>query len=193
MKKSIYYLIATTIAFLTAWIFLGRYTGNTYPYFGMDLKVFATATYLEPLKYLVAIEALSIIYCAFDNVVLAKKSNPILSVLAGVVSVGTVFYALVSILLVVGNAKIGKAIELPVIFVSCFGASLVILLIAGLLAKKKASITNCLILLAVAVCYSGLFYQLFTETYVLVICIVVCVLILALTVILPKLLTKKAN
>ena len=74
MKKSIYYLIANTISIIAAIIFLTCLKGNSYPFFDLSLEVTRISPdTFEPIKYVLLVEAASIMLCAYECT--SGKSN----------------------------------------------------------------------------------------------------------------------
>lgn len=205
MRKSIYYLIANVFSAIGALIFIGVVNSSIeriYPYFGFDGKVFSTSTAYEPFKYILIVLALSIIYCAYDCVAASNhKPNPVpgqkvFSVIGGLVTVVTVLYTWVSVILITENVyATGSIISIPLWFVCSYAVGVVIMLLVGAISKFNDDLGAVAVLVSILIMVSGLINQLLVANYwyVYLITYGATLLIAAVLSIVAFALPKKAN
>lgn len=196
MRKSIYFLLANTISLIAAAIFIGV-TNTNLPYFGFDLAVFTLKSCWEPLKIVVAVETLSILFCVQDLVSYSEhcKTNTkvpftfLKDVIMGVITVITILYTWVAVILEFDNYAVGQTISMPLYFIIFYVVGIVLILLSGLLAKKNATVGISLVFASILLMISGLLYECLPYLYTIIPAVAVSVLVFAI----PSLisLTKK--
>ena len=156
MKKSIYYLIANTISIIAAIIFLSCIKDNAYPFFDFSLKVTGMSTdAFEPIKYVSLVEAASIMVCAYECT--SGKSNKVVDVVGAIVTILTVLYTWVSVVLVLDNyGGAGASIALPFFLIGGFALCVVSFFLSNPISKKNNLVGSLLPVAGVLLFIAGL-------------------------------------
>lgn len=187
MRKSIYYLIANTVSTVAALIFVACISGNLYPVFGFDLIVQSPMkTAFEPFKYVLVIEALAIVLCTYDVVSSSRSNGKKLpfelgqNIIGAVVTIVSVLYTWVSVILIFENYRIGQTISIPYFFIAFYVVGVLMLYASGAAAKKNGTVGASLIVSALLLMISGLLYECLPYWYTLVSSLGVTALVLIL-------------
>ena len=156
MKKSIYYLIANTISIIAAIIFLTCLKGNSYPFFDLSLKVTGISPdTFEPIKYVLLVEAASIMVCAYECT--SGKSNKAIDVVGAIVTILTVFYTWLSVVLVLENyGGAGATIALPFFLIGGYVLCVVSFFLVNPVSKKNSLVGGLLPVAGVVLFITGL-------------------------------------
>ena len=156
MKKSIYYLIANTISIIAAIIFLTCLKGNSYPFFDLSLKVTGISPdTFEPIKYVLLVEAASIMVCAYECT--SGKSNKAIDVVGAIVTILTVFYTWLSVVLVFDNyGGAGATIALPFFLIGGYVLCVVSFFLVNPVSKKNSLVGGLLPVAGVVLFITGL-------------------------------------
>lgn len=156
MKKSIYYLVANTISIIAAIIFLTCLKGNSYPFFDLSLKVTSISPdTFEPIKYVLLVEAASIMGCAYECT--TGKSNKAIDIIGAIVTILTVLYTWVSVVLVLDNyGGAGATIALPFFLIGGFALCVVSFFLSNPISKKNNLVGSLLPVAGVLLFIAGL-------------------------------------
>ena len=156
MKKSIYYLIANTISIIAAIIFLTCLKGNSYPFFDLSLKVTGISPdTFEPIKYVLLVEAASIMVCAYECT--SGKSNKAIDIVGAIVTILTVFYTWLSVVLVFDNyGGAGATIALPFFLIGGYVLCVVSFFLVNPVSKKNSLVGGLLPVAGVVLFITGL-------------------------------------
>lgn len=174
MRKSIYYLIANTVSIIAAFIFISCIKTNAYPIFGFDLIVSDLKSAFEPFKYFLVVEALSIVFCTQDLVSASNKKDGkvpfalLKNVIAGVVTIGSIFYTWIAVILTLENYRIGSEISIPFFFMGAFVLGIVCIYLSSFVSKKNATIGSWLVPTGLLAIVTGLVYQCVPELYIII-------------------------
>ena len=185
MRKSIYYLVANTLSLIAAIIVIAVIDKN-YPVFGLDLTVNALKNSFEPIKYVLIVEAIAIIFTTQDVVssIEHKKSNSevpfttLKNTIMGIITVITILYTWLSVILEYNDYSSGSTIEIPYFFLGGFVIGLVMIFLSKLVNKVNDTVGASLVCSGLLLMVSGVLYELFTYWYCLLPCLLVTVLVL---------------
>ena len=125
MRKSIYYLIANILSTIAAAIFIGV-VNFQYPFFGTDFIVTGMSQNCwEPLKIVLPVVALSIIYVTRDVVVHkdGKQDTGLdktINVIMGIITTLSVLYTWFAAILEYDHYAINVKINFPIIYFILF-------------------------------------------------------------------------
>ncbi len=194
MRKSVYYLVANTISLVAALIVMAA-MGNVCPLGVNGTEVTAlTDSWSIPLIIVVAIEALSIIYCIKDvsdyGLSTTKEKSAmtvVFDAVMGILTVGGIFFTWLACILEAHNYNIGNKIAFPLVYTILFVVGLVLLLVSSLLSKKNPTSAISLIFASIIVVVAGIAYDCVSELYVILPVLAVAILVF----LIPTLITLK--
>lgn len=188
MRKSIYYLIANTISLIAAVIVIAL-NGNNYPVYGFNLEVTTLKNAWEPIKYVALVEALVIIFTTHDVVsaIDHKKDHSdvpftsLKNIIMAIVTVLTILYTWVSVILEYDDYSTGNLISAPYYFISFFLIGVAMMIVSKFISKLSDGISATLVLSAVLLMVSGVLYEFFEYWY----CLLPCLLVTGLVLLIP--------
>ena len=160
MRKSIYYLIANILSTIAATIFIGV-VNFQYPFFGMDLIVTGMSQNCwEPLKIVLLVVALSIVYVTRDVVVHKDGKqdtglDKIINVIMGIITILNVLYTWFAAILEYDHYAINVKINFPIIYFIYFAVALVVLFVSPVISKKNQTIGSALTFSSILIAVGG--------------------------------------
>lgn len=183
MRKSIYYLIANILSTIAATIFIGV-VNFQYPFFGMDLIVTGMSQNCwEPLKIVLLVVALSIVYVTRDVVVHKDGKqdtglDKIINVIMGIITILNVLYTWFAAILEYDHYAINVKINFPIIYFIYFAVALVVLFVSPVISKKNQTIGSALTFSSILIAVGGVINECLEYWYTTVSVVGVIVLLI---------------
>ena len=183
MRKSIYYLIANILSTIAAAIFIGV-VNFQYPFFGTDLIVTGMSQNCwEPLKIVLPVVALSIIYVTRDVVVHkdGKQDTGLdktINVIMGIITILSILYTWFAAILEYDQYAINVKINFPIIYFIYFAVALVVLFVAPVISKKNQTIGSVLTFSSILIAVGGVINECLEYWYTTVSVVGVIVLLI---------------